>query len=91
MTASAEPAVLMRLETSDETVGRESSEPFCECEAARDTDDIAESIEEVRGPSLPSGRRDEPTRGGKTVDRGDGGDEWPRGLVSGNGDETFRS
>ena len=49
MRASAEPAALMRPETSDIVVELESKELFGECVVAIEMDDFAESMEEVRG------------------------------------------
>lgn len=89
MRFSAEPAALIRPETSDDNVELESNDPFCECDAVRETEDMAESIEEVRG-AWP-GRRGEPINGGEAVERGDGGDEWPSDKTSGRGDEMLRS
>ena len=81
----------MRLESSVNEVVEESKEPFGECIVESDMDEIAESIEEVRGACLPSGRREEPTSGGEAAALGDGGEEFPRVLVSGKGEETLRN
>ena len=80
----------MRLETSVEEVVEESREPFGEWVVESDMEEMAESMEDVRGACRPSGRREEPARGGEIVDRGDGGDELAR-VLSGKGEETFRS
>ena len=81
----------MRLETSVEVVEDESNEPLGECVVARDTEEIAESIDDVLGICLPSGRREEPISGGETVALGEGGEELPKCLESGIGDDILRS
>lgn len=62
-----------------------SSEALCECF------EIAESMDDVRGIGRTAGRAAVSPISGDAVDRGEGGDELPKDLVSGRGEETFRS
>lgn len=70
---------------------KESCEGRWVCNIPEDTVEIAESIDEVRGIGRASGRKPVLGGGGEAVDKGDGGDELPKEVPSGNGDETFRS
>lgn len=90
MTASGDPAVWMRLEMSGRPEA-ESCDGRCECIVLRDTFEIAESMDEVRGIGRPSGRFSMPAGAGDVVDRGDGGKESPGCVACSKGDETFRS
>ncbi len=82
---------MIRLDISGVADAMESTDGFCACEAPKDIDEMAESMDDVRGICRPCGLSFEPTRGGDAVDRGEGGEELPRGLVSGSGEESFRS
>ncbi len=91
MTASGEPAVCIRGDISGLPAVIESCDGRFECNVPKDIVEIAESIDEVRGIGCASGRKPVAGEGGEAVGRGDGGDDLPRGMDSGNGDETFRS
>ena len=68
----------------------ESCDDLCEWEVADDIEDIAESMEEVRGTGRGPGRIDPLFRAGGAMGRDCGGDS-PLAVVDGNGDDTFRN
>jgi hypothetical protein len=85
MTASAEPAVWIRLPISgvEAPLSLESSDDFCECEPT-EMEEIAESIEDVRGGPRAISIRFELVAGiGGLVIVG-AGSSFPRDLIRGS-------
>lgn len=91
MSASAEPAVDIRCVMSVLIDVVESIEDLWECEVAEDIVEMAESIDEVRGIDLRSGRIAPLAKGVDAVRTGDAGGELPRDLDNGTGEEMLRS
>lgn len=90
MTASADPAALIRLDISGVLDLKESCEELCECEVIDDIFDIAESIDEVRGNDLLSGRMVALLTLVEVDESGDCGGELS-GLFWGKGEEKLRN
>ena len=91
MTASADPAALIRFDISGVLGLKESCEEFCECEVNDDIFDIAESIDDVRGKDLLSGRIVALLILVEVDETGDCGGELSGGLLWGKGEEKLRN
>lgn len=78
ITASADPAVAMRFPISAWLKAVASNGDLWDCEA-EDSDDIAESIDEVRGMMRCPGR----SPGAETDDIGEGVEDWLASIAYG--------
>lgn len=90
MTASGEPAVLMRCEISAGFDLNESCDDLWECEVVMEKVEMADSIDEVRGIDFGDGRIVVLVKRDVVVDVGEGG-EFSRALVCDEVDDMFRN
>ena len=81
----------MRFEISGVLDLSESCEDLCECEVTEDILDIAESIDDVRGNGLVSGRIVTLLMFVEVDEMGDCGGELSGGMLAGKGEEILRN
>jgi hypothetical protein len=88
MTASGEPAVLIKREISAGLDLNDSCDDLWECEVVMEKVEMADSIDEVRGIDLGDGRTVVLVTRDAVVDVGDG-EEFSQGLVCDEDDDMF--
>ena len=80
----------IKCDISAELEWNESSDDFWECEVVVEMLEIADSIDDARGIDLGDRRMVVLVKRDEMVEVGEGGGEFARGVVCGDGDDTFR-